>query len=92
MMATQTVSRSGIAWLQPLSSYIPSKTMRILFLVSLLTFAYSYVAAYLPPEPTDISEGVPAAKINTMEQGSNVIVKLDCSGCSIYHSSWVSKI
>lgn len=60
---------------------IHSETMRIFFLASLLTFAYSNVAAYAPPEPTDSSDGVPAAKINTTKPGSNVIVKLDCPGC-----------
>lgn len=55
--------------------------MRFLFLASLLTFTYSEVGAYSRTESTDISEGVPAAKVNTIEQGSNVIVKLDCPGC-----------
>lgn len=55
--------------------------MRIFFLASLLTLAYSEVGAYSQTGSTDISEGVPAAKVNTIEQGSNIIVKLDCPGC-----------
>ncbi len=55
--------------------------MRTLFIVSLLTFTYSQVGAYAQTESPDISEGVPAAKVKTVEQGSNVIVKLDCPGC-----------
>ncbi len=57
--------------------------MLSLLFASLLAFAINKVWAYSETDQPDLSGGEPAAKVNTIEPGSNVIVKLDCAGCPL---------
>ena len=55
--------------------------MLLFSLLSLLTFAVIEVTAYARTGAIDYSEGAAAANVRTVEQGSKVVVKLDCPGC-----------
>ena len=55
--------------------------MLLLFLTPLLISAITRAVAYEAVDRTELAEGEPAPKVNVIEPGSNVIVKLDCAGC-----------
>ena len=55
--------------------------MLSLFLAPLLISAITRAGAYEDVDRAEVSDEEPVPKINVVDPGSSIIVKLDCAGC-----------
>ena len=65
----------------PRTSFFPPTAMLSLFLAPLLISAITRAGAYKDVDRAEVSDKGPVPKINVVDPGSSIIVKLDCAGC-----------